>query len=211
MNSPAPKPQSSVNPASPDWWLVVRKFFQHGTTIASFAPSSRFLARKILKGIDYDKARCIVELGAGTGPITKELIDRVKPHTRLVIVERDPDFCKRLRARFAHTPNADIIEGDAAHIDQLLADRGITEVDHIVSGLPLPSFPAEVRDAILASSARALGEHGTFRQLTYMPLIFWRFYRGYFADVRFNLVPLNIPPAGVYVCRGYKLDRAAVT
>ena len=209
MNSPANAPQSSVKPASPDWWLVVRKFFQHGTTIASFAPSSRFLARKILKGIDYDAARCIVELGAGTGPITKALIDRVRPHTRLIVVERDPDFCKRLRERFAYAPHAEIVEGDAAHIDRLLADRGVTQVDHIVSGLPLPSFPAEVRDAILGASARALGEHGTFRQLTYMPLVFWQFYRGYFNNVRFQLVPLNIPPAGVYVCRKYKFDRVA--
>lgn len=208
MTPPAPAPHRSAKPASPDWWLMVRKFFQHGTTIASFAPSSRFLARKIAVGIDYDEAKCIVELGAGTGPITKELIGRVKPHTRLIIVERDPDFCKRLRTRFASTPNAEIVEGDAAHIDTLLADRGITEVCHIVSGLPLPSFPPEVRDAILASSARALGAHGTFRQLTYMPLVYWMFYRGYFADVRFNLVPLNLPPAGVYICRGYKTDRA---
>ncbi len=209
MTPPAPSPQSSVKPASPDWWLVVRKFFQHGTTIASFAPSSRFLARKIVSGIDYDKARCIVELGAGTGPITKELLGRVRPHTRLMIVERDPDFCKRLRTRFAHLPNAEIVEGDAAHMDQLLADRGITEVDHVVSGLPMPSFPAEVRDAILASSARVLGEHGTFRQLTYMPFVYWQFYRGYYSDVSFDLVPLNLPPAGVYVCRKYKFDRVA--
>ena len=99
--------------------------------------------------------------------------------------------------------------GCAYYIDRLLADRGVTQVDHIVSGLPLPSFPAEVRDAILGASARALGEHGTFRQLTYMPLVFWQFYRGYFNNVRFQLVPLNIPPAGVYVCRKYKFDRVA--
>ena len=207
MNSPAPAPSRTAAP-SPDWWLMVRKFLQHGTTIASFSPSSRFLSRKIVQGIDYDSARCIVELGAGTGPITKELVERAKPHTRLIIVEQDADFCKRLRTRFAHAPNAEIIEGDAAQIDKLLADRGITEVDHIVSGLPLPSFPAKLRDAILASSARALGGRGTFRQLTNMPLIYWRLYRGYFTDVRFQLVPLNLPPAGVYVCRGFKSPSA---
>ena len=185
---------------------MCQKFVKHGTSIASFAPSSRFLARMITKGIDYDRAKCIVELGAGTGPITKELVKRVKPHTKLIVVELDPDFCQRLRVRF---PGTDIVEGDAAQIDKLLADRGITEVDHIVSGLPLPSFPAKLRDAILASSARALGANGTFRQLTNMPWVYWRLYRGYFTDVRFNLVPLNLPPAGVYVCRGYRTNAAA--
>ena len=193
--------------ATPDWWLMLRKFVEHGTGIASFAPSSRFLSRALIRGIDYDRAECIVELGAGTGPVTEELVKRVKPHTRLVVLERDPDFCTRLRAKF---PKAEIVEGDAAHIDQLLADRGISQVDHMISGLPLPSFPADLRDAVIGSSARVLGEHGTFRQLTVMPLVYKKLYKSYFADVRFRFVPINLPPAGVYVCRGYRQPASVV-
>jgi phospholipid N-methyltransferase len=180
---------------------MASRFLKHGTTIAAFAPSSKFLARATVRGIDFDTARCIVELGAGTGPITAELIRRVKPHTKLIVVELMPEFCDRLRAKF---PAADIVEGDAAHLDKLLADRGITEVDHVLSGLPLPSFPADLRDSILASSAKCLGPGGTFRQLTNMPWVYWKMYRGYFDDVRFRVVPLNLPPGGVYVCSGFK-------
>lgn len=208
VSSPSPAParrRTDPHHTSPEWWLMFRKFMEQGTSVASVAPSSRFLARMICKGIDFDRAKCIVELGAGTGPITKELVKRVKPHTKLIVNELDSDFCKRLRHRF---PNADIVEGDAAKIDQLLAERGINQVDHIVSGLPLPSFPAPLRDAIVASSCRALGPNGDFRQLTVMPYVYWRMYKGYFADVRFKLVPLNLPPAGVYVCRGYRRDAA---
>lgn len=193
--------------SGPDWLLMCRKFLKHGTSIATVAPSSRFLARRMLKGIDWDTAECIVELGAGTGPVTKELLRRVKPHTKLIIVELDSDFCKRLRERF---PNADIVEGDACHLDELLADRGIKRVDHIISGLPLPSFPAGLRDSILASSAKCLGETGVFRQLTVMPYVYWRMYKKYFSEVKFGLVPLNVPPAGVYVCRGYRKALATV-
>ena len=205
MSDPARRPAGPpvphhAAPDAPDWWLMLRKFLEQGTGIASFAPSSRFLSRSIIKGIDYDRAKCIVELGAGTGPITTELVKRVKPHTRLVIIERDPDFCTRLRAKF---PTAEIVEGDAAHIDTLLADRGITQVDHVVSGLPLPSFPAELRYAVMQTSARVLGEHGEFRQLTVMPLVYRKLYKSYFNDVKFRFVALNLPPAGVYVCRGF--------
>ncbi len=195
------RPSDSTRPASPDWWLMLRKFVKHGTAVASFSPSSRFLARSICKGIDYDRAECIVELGAGTGSVTQELVDHVRPHTKLVIVELDPDFCTRLRGRF---PHADIVEGDAARMDELLRERGITQVDHVVSGLPLPSFPAAVRDAIIASAARSLAPGGTFRQLTVLPWVYRRLYKRYFADVSFALVPLNLPPAGVYVCRDYR-------
>lgn len=191
---------SQFAPTSPDWWLMVRKFAKHGTSIASFAPSSRFLARTIVKGIDFAKADCIVELGAGTGPITQELVRRARPETKLIIVELDPDFCKRLRSKF---PKVDIVEGDAAKMPELLADRNITEVDHVLSGLPLPSFPDELRSAIIASSVAVLKPEGSFRQLSVMPYVYRRLYRRYFSNVKFRLMPLNLPPAGVYICDGY--------
>ena len=206
LSSAAPRSgRSAGHHAGPDWWLMFRKFVDQGTGIASFAPSSRALSRCLIKGIDFDRPGCIVELGAGTGPVTKELVARAKPHTRLMVVERDPDFCARLREKF---PTAEIVEGDAAQIDKLLADRGISAVDHVVSGLPLPSFPAPVRDAVIRTSARVLGATGVFRQLTVMPLVYKKLYKGYFDEVKFRFVPLNLPPAGVYVCRGYRLPAA---
>ena len=56
---------------------------------------------------------------------------------------------------------------------------------------------------------KVLPEHGTFRQLTNMPWIYFRFYKNYFQNVRFKVVPLNFPPAGVYFCKGYKGPKAA--
>jgi phospholipid N-methyltransferase len=200
MNPPRSAPRKA---ATPDWWLMTKKFMKHGTSVASFSPSQRFLSRKIVAGIDYEKAECIVELGAGTGPITKELLKNANPKTKVMVVELDPDFCTRLRQRF---PGADIVEGDAAKLEELLAARGIHQVDHVVSGLPLPSFPAPLRDAILASSAKVLAPGGTFRQLTNMPYVYWKLYKRYFETVRFKFVPLNMPPAGVYVCSGYRTD-----
>jgi phospholipid N-methyltransferase len=196
-NTPPAAPATKAAPRG-DWWLVFRKFLKHGTSIATFVPSSKYLARTIVRGIDFATARCIVELGAGTGPITDEILRNAKPHTKVLIVELDADFCTRLRARF---PNADIVQGDAAHLDELLRARGIAEVDHVISGLPLPSFSAPLRDSIIASSLKVLAKGGTFRQLTNMPFVYWKLYRKYFNDVRFKLVPLNFPPAGVYVCK----------
>jgi phospholipid N-methyltransferase len=187
----------------PDWWLMLRKFVSHGTAIASFSPSSRFLARSMVRGIDWRKSRCVVELGAGTGPITRELVRAADPQTKLVIVERDPDFCRLLRLKF---PNQDIVEGDACRLDEILAARGIKKADQIISGLPLPSFPSALRDSIIRMSAKVLGPEGEFRQITNMPWVYQKLYRSYFRDVSFKLVPLNLPPGGVYFCRGYQTD-----
>lgn len=213
--TPAADPKSSPHaPHSaptgshgPDWWLMMKAFLRQGRQIASFAPSSRYMARKITDGIDWDQARCIVELGAGTGPITAEIVKRVKPHTRLLVVELDPVLCGRLRSRFREVKNVDVVQGDATRFDQLLAERGLPQVDHVLSGLPLPSFPEDLRNAVLDTAARTLAPHGTFRQLTVMPLIYYRLYARYFDDVRFRFVPLNLPPGGVYVCRGFRTPK----
>lgn len=198
-----PNPPAAA-PKGPDWWLMMRAFLTQGKRIASFAPSSRSMARKLLDGIDWDKARSIVELGAGTGPITAEMVRRAHPKARLVVIELDPVLCGRLRERFRDAPNVEVVLGDATKFGELLAERGIPKVDHVLSGLPLPSFPAAARDAILEVSARTIANGGTFRQLTVMPLIYYKMYRRYFADVRFRFVPFNLPPGGVYVCRGYR-------
>jgi phospholipid N-methyltransferase len=199
-----PNPPAGAAPTGPDWWLMMRAFLKQGKRIASFAPSSRFMARKILDGIDWATTRTIVELGAGTGPITAEMVKRARPDAQLVVIELDPTLCGRLRERFRGTANVDVVLGDATKFGELLLERGIPKVDHVLSGLPLPSFSAPARDAILDTSARTIAAGGTFRQLTVMPLIYYKMYRRYFDDVRFRFVPFNLPPGGVYVCRGYR-------
>ncbi len=191
--------QAGRRPARmPDWLLFFRKFLRHGTAIASFVPSSRYLAQAVCDDIDYANARCLVELGAGTGPISAELLRQAPASCRVLILERDPDFCARLRERF---PNAEVDEADAIDLDRLLTERGIDRVDHFLCGLPLPSFPAAVRDTILRVVCQRLTPSGTFRQLTHMPWVYYRLYRRSFAEVRFKFVLRNLPPAGYYVCR----------
>ena len=194
---------------APDWLLMLGKFLRHGSTIASFVPSSRFLCKALLRGIDWDTAQCIVELGAGTGPVTKQMVKRARPHTKLIVIEQDPDFCRRLREKFHAYPNLEVVEGDACKLDKILAERGITLCDHVLCGLPTPSIPAAAREAIMAAAHKVLPPEGLFRQLTNMPWIFWRFYKNYFEHVKFKLVPLNFPPAGVYYCGGYKGPKPA--
>ena len=53
-----------------DFTLFLGKFLTQGTAIASLAPSSRWLSRTTVRNIDWAHARALVELGAGTGPIT---------------------------------------------------------------------------------------------------------------------------------------------
>jgi phospholipid N-methyltransferase len=187
-----------------DLALFFGKFLRHGTAIASLAPSSRWLARATVRNVDWERARVLVELGAGTGPITRVLIEKAHPECRLLVLERDPDFARLLRARFQDRSNCEVIEADVCALDGIMVDRGIAQADYVISGLPVPSFPRELQRALFQSVRRWLAPEGTFNQITEMPWVYWRFYRQFFDEVRFVFEPRNLPPAGAYFCRGSK-------
>ncbi len=187
-----------------DFTLFLGKFLNQGTAIASLAPSSPWLSRATVRNIDWTAARVIVELGAGTGPITRVLAAKALPGCRVVVLERDPDFCRLLHERFAGRTGLDVVEGDVRDLAAILADRGIGQVDYIVSGLPVPSFPRDLQQALFRVVRQVLRPEGAFNQITELPWVYLRFYRKYFEDVQFVFEPRNLPPAGAYFCRQVK-------
>jgi phosphatidylethanolamine/phosphatidyl-N-methylethanolamine N-methyltransferase len=184
-----------------DFTLFLGKFLKQGTAIASLAPSSPWLSRTTVRNIDWNRARVIVELGAGTGPITRVLADKAAPGCQVVVLERDPDFCRLLRERFRGRSDFEIVEGDVRDLATILADRGIGQADYIVSGLPVPSFPRDLQDVLFRVVRQVLKADGTYNQITELPWVYWRLYRKYFEDLRFVFEPRNLPPAGAYFCR----------
>lgn len=187
-----------------DLSLFFGKFLKHGTKIASLAPSSRWLSRATVGNVDWARARVIVELGAGTGPITRAIAERVRPETRVIVLERDADFAAILRERFGSLANFEVIEGDARHLASMLAERGISQVDHVISGLPVPSFPRELQLELFRVVRQVLSPEGTFNQITEIAWYYQRLYRKFFHEVHFVFEPRNFPPAGAYYCRGPK-------
>jgi len=189
-----------------DFRLFLGKFLRQGTAIASVAPSSRWLSETTVRNIDWGTVNTLLELGAGTGPITRVIARRARPDCRVVVVERDHDFARLLRERFRNMPNFDIVEGNVCELDSILAGCGIDRVDHVISGLPVPSFPKELQNALFEAVRKVLSHDGTYNQITEIPWVFWGFYRGFFDHVQFAFEPRNLPPAGAYFCRGIKLS-----
>ncbi len=172
------------------------KFLTHGRKIASLTPSSRWLSRAMCREIDPDTPQCILELGAGMGPVTEVIQRCMHPESQLIAVEIDPELHAIASRR---CPDVDVVLGSAGAIDDILDERGIESADCFVSCLPVPSLPKEVNRSILdAWSRRCRSE--VFTQITQIPWYFMPMYRQVFHDVEFQLVAMNLPPAGVYHC-----------
>lgn len=144
--------------------LFLSRWIKAPHLIGAIAPSSRGLARAMARQIDPKDEGVIVELGGGTGSITRALLERGLPPDRLVVVERDRTLAALLRTRF---PGVRVLHGDAADLVALLRPLAIHGAAAIVSSLPLLSLPKRMRRRIVEQSFVLLGEHGTFVQYTY--------------------------------------------
>jgi phospholipid N-methyltransferase len=182
--------------------LFLGKFLRHGTAIASLAPSSRWLSEATVRNIDWAKAKVVVELGAGTGPITRVIASKVQPGTTVLAIERDSDFVRILQEKFAGHAQIEVIGADIRDLEAILRERGIERADAIVSGLPVPSFPKDLQVDLMRVVKATLGDGGVYNQITELPWVYQGLYRRFFDEVKFVFEPRNVPPAGAYHCRG---------
>jgi phosphatidylethanolamine/phosphatidyl-N-methylethanolamine N-methyltransferase len=96
----------------------------------------------------------IVELGPGTGPVTKALIAR----ERLILVECDPHFSSMLSERF---PLSRVVFGNAFNL------RTNISVTAVVSSLPLLNERPNRRMRLLEEAFDLMSDDGVFVQFTY--------------------------------------------
>ncbi len=176
-------------------------FFKEGIrnirTTGTITRSSRFLCREMIRPVDFEKAKIIVELGAGDGVITRHILERMSPDAKLLVFEVNEKFCKVLRN--IHDPRLVVIEDSAEHISLHLKENGFEQADYIVSALPFLSLPKGLGAVIMRKNAEALKEGGIFVQMQYS-LLLKHLYDSIFDEVSIRFVPINIPPAFVLVC-----------
>ena len=128
------------------------------------APSGRPLARAMAQAVGGLSHGLIVELGPGTGPVTRALLERGLDPRRLVLVEYDPRFCRMLERRFE---TATVIQGDAYDLRRTLARFAEKRIAAVVSSLPLLNQPPLRRERLIADAFDLMGPEGVFVQFTY--------------------------------------------
>jgi phosphatidylethanolamine/phosphatidyl-N-methylethanolamine N-methyltransferase len=164
------------------------------------APSGRALARAMAAAAGPPPHGLIVELGPGTGPVTRSLIESGVARERLVMVEFDPGFCRLLRRRFAP---ARIIEGDAYDLPRTLAELAGQPIAAFVSSLPLLNQPPQRREKLIGDAFALMGPAGLFVQFTYglMSPIPREVCASRYDARRSRPILLNLPPARVWTYR----------
>lgn len=111
--------------------------------IGAFAPSSGPLAEAMTRFVNHDKQR-ILEVGAGTGAITKAIIKKMSPHHRADVVELIPQLATLLQKRFGHCDKVVISCSDI-----LTYESKEGSYDLIISSLPFNAFSPDMTKAVI--------------------------------------------------------------
>ena len=123
-----------------------RQYRRRFQTTGAVAPSSRFLARALARPLQQHTGPCrVLEVGPGTGAVTRRIARLLKPDDRLDLVELNENFVGVLKHRFDHDPDFRRV-ADRSEIHQCPVQefRAARPYDYIVSGLPFNNFPPEL-------------------------------------------------------------------
>lgn len=167
-------------------------------TTGAVTRSSKYLVREMMQPINFVQAKVIVELGAGDGVLTYELLNRMSPDALLLCFEINAEFCKILRGAI-DDPRFVLIEDSAENLEKHLLELGFSEADYIISAIPFIALPNDLVHRIVSVCHKVLKKKGLYIQYHYSSFI-QKMYRKFFGNVEVEFVPLNIPPAFVMIC-----------
>lgn len=179
------------------------QFLRDPTGVGAVAASGPVLAKLEVDAAGILPDHVVVELGAGDGPMTAEIVKR--PHGPFVSLEPNAVLAESLRVRF---PDVRVEERYAQDLPAILADMGVDKADRVVSSLPWAIWDADLQGEVFDAILEVLAPDGrmvTFSYLHAKPLPAARRFKAAL-EARFESVTMtsaawrNVPPAFVFVC-----------
>lgn len=177
--------------------LFFNRWIQHPARLGTVAPISVKLAD--LAASFVNSTDCVVEIGAGTGRLTRSLLKTGLNQEQFWAIELDHGLCQFLKESL---PFIKIIEGNACYMDKLLPQHIVGEVDTVVSAIPLMYLNPADRVNLIKACFKILKPGGKIVHVTYSPKspmdIDCASYDLHLNSKRLSQVWANLPPGFVW-------------
>jgi phospholipid N-methyltransferase len=175
--------------------LFFKRVLANPFRVGYVVPSSPFLTRQTAKRLDFSQPRVVVELGPGEGCHSRQILRRMCPDSKLLLLELDEAFANHLKRQFAAEERVIVIHADARHLAVELKAAGIVRCDYIVSGLPFFLIKEPLKRELLAAIADAMDAETVF--VTYQVSLELAGEAKLFRLSDKKYCPLNIPPINI--------------
>ena len=182
-------------------WSFFKAFLNERERIGAVAPTSAGVGRRMAQLGGIENARRVVEFGAGTGPITAQILKALPADARMWAYEIYPPFVEHLRSTITD-PRFTVLAESAEHVRELRASEAPEGFDAIICSIPFSLLPPPVTSSILAAAAQALRPGGVFVALQYHPTYLRPIMREHFEHVSRTVYPWNLPPTLLLSGRG---------
>jgi phosphatidylethanolamine/phosphatidyl-N-methylethanolamine N-methyltransferase len=182
------------NPVARDVGLFFRRWLSNPLQMGSIVPSSPRLGQIIARHIDKRSQSTVLELGAGTGAVTRSLIKAGISPTRIVMVEIVSEMAEHLQTNFPHTK---VLEADAFNLPIDRLKHAASEIDTVICGIPLVLLN-EKKQRQFIEQVEAVAPGRGFFLYTYCITSPLPHRRLNLEARRLAWTPLNFPPASVW-------------
>lgn len=176
-------------------------FFKDLKQVGAIAPSSKFLAKDLVaqfrKRISNNNCPSlrILEIGAGTGSLTKQIIKHLRPQDQLDVVEIHKKFFQIVKTKYRQS-------NIQAYHNDILNFESDHQYDFIFSSLPYENMPEDICREIWEKKLNLCASEA---YISYFKYIKFRNFKSDFEEKvvkkyrhEKKLVFLNLPPAKVY-------------
>jgi phosphatidylethanolamine/phosphatidyl-N-methylethanolamine N-methyltransferase len=164
-------------------------------TVGAIMPTSSRMAARMASIIDTGSGLPVLELGPGTGVITKAILDKGVAPKDLVSVEYSGEFVRHLRGKY---PGVNFINGDAFSLAETLADYNGQKFDCVISGIPLLNFPMHMRVKLIEDLLKLVPVGRPIVQFSYGPVSPIVARPDSYQIKHFDFIVRNIPPAQIW-------------
>lgn len=166
--------------------------------VGAIVPTSTITARRMASIIRPDSGLPVLELGPGTGVITKAILARGISSDKLVSVEYSADFHRHLTETI---PGVNFIHGDAFDLQKTLGPLSGLSFDCVISAVPMLNFPMQDRIRLLEDLLDRVPHGRPVIQISYGPMSPIIAKGGSYFIEHFDFVVRNIPPAQLWLYR----------
>ena len=178
-------------------FIFIKRWAKNPLQLGSIAPSSKALSSFIARNAILNEKDFVIEIGGGTGAISRALLRSGIPASQLIVIELDPELVEFLKKSLPSDVN--VIQGNAEELDKIVPKEVLGQVSTIISCLPMKIIPDSVQKNIIDASFRTMRKKGSIIQYTYdvmkSPIETERLE---LQNKRLGFVFRNLPPAVVW-------------
>ena len=182
--------------------LFFKQWLRSPAQLGTFAPISWRLADLVAKQLNINTDTKIVEIGAGTGRLTRALLAKGANIENLTMVEIDQQMSVFLENSLQQMyPNSElkVITGDACNLGKIIPASWCGKIDYVVSAIPLLNLDESIREKIISAALDVLNPlTGSIVHVSYSPVSPIRFMEGDILQKRAASLWNNVPPGFVW-------------